>query len=112
MQCCFDDILFAHRRHRQAPTNARTQCAFTMQATIYVADNVIVGSTAALMYLQPGIVVYSSVYETLASEGSVSAFRKLVDAVPGMSEYLSNPAALITLFARACKFSCSCLAVA
>jgi hypothetical protein len=73
-----------------------------MQATIYVTDNVILGSETVLMFLQPGVIVYPSVYETLASEVTVSAFRKLVDAVPGMSEYLSNPAALITLFARAC----------
>ncbi len=73
-----------------------------MQATIYVTDNVILGSETVLMFLQPGVIVYSSVYETLTIEGAVSAFRKLVDAVPGMSEYLSNPAALITLFARAC----------
>ena len=75
------------------------------QATIYVTDSLIFGSPKVLMYLQPGIILYSTVYEALLTEPHLSAFRQLVDAVPGMRTYLSNPDALITLFARAWRAS-------
>jgi hypothetical protein len=61
----------------------------------------ILGSPSVLMYLQQGSNLYTSVYETLVEEPDLSAFRKLVDLVPSMPAYLSDPEALITLFARA-----------
>jgi hypothetical protein len=70
------------------------------QATMYVTDALILGSPKLLMFLQPGAVLYSTVYEVLANEPHLSVFRKLVDVVPGMRDALSDPEALVTVFAR------------
>jgi hypothetical protein len=58
------------------------------------------------MFLQPGVSVYSTVYEVLATEPQLSVFRQLVDVVPGMRATLSDPDALITLLPRMYRVPC------